>query len=260
MPPVFASELAHHTTGDQPSFAGDPTAFVEPVFPGAWVPQVYTEEEAGAFLEHVQAYEADPADLVEPVFFDGWWRDGGIPFSGGLGDANIPTQSHMIAEEDFSAPEFSTFGWERPSEHHPVAGIPPLHFAPHTIAEEDVPAAPAFSTFGWERPSEFQLSKSLQNRVHEHAETDYEAIISTPDLVNFVGWNPHYLIPRVPDPVYYTLQDWVFVADPDSLLALGKVNLSLRDRSLSWTLDARDTALGLRERDSSWTLEPRDDA
>ncbi len=186
---------------------------MEPVFPGAWVPIPHAQERATSFTEHVQSFEGEPSDLVEAPFDTfGWERPSDVT-------RHIVTRfiEHAPAFQtepaDFVEPVFFSGWWREQTSLQQVAGIPPLIFHPHTIADEDFVVTP-FSTFGWERPSEFQLWVNLRNVIWEDAAPDYEAIITTPDLVNFAEWNPHYLILPVPEAIYYTLVDWIYVAEP----------------------------------------------
>ncbi len=177
VPPQFVSEVGHHTIGDQPVFAGDPAGFAEPVAVvlGWDVPVVYVEEPSIPAMQ----------PPLGTIFI----------FAGG-------------------GPVPQVLGWERGTDpRQAVAGIPPLVYPPHTIAPEDFAVTP-FSIFGWERPSSDLTQEALGNRMWEDGAPNYEPIITTPDLVNFVEWNPHYFIPPVPNAVYYTLVDWLYVAEP----------------------------------------------
>ena len=201
----------------------------------------------------------DPSDWVEPVFFDGWWVEADpVRWELPLANVG-PSVFFAGDPDGFTAADFSTFGWEQPTqqpvdlgpetrftmpsvffegepsdfvepvffdawnrqpEQPRVAGIPPITEAVfHIVADEDFAAE--FSTFGWERPTELPRWELVDySQAHQWAfAPDYESIISTPDLVDFVGWNPITQQAPIPEDLRFTIPSVFYESDPDTLNA-----------------------------------------
>ena len=185
------------------TFIGDPNDFVAPEQIIGWESPTNQPLEQPIELRYIYpsiTEQIEPADFVGPFDIFGWEPPTNQPLEQ---PAEIRHHYKSVFQQieigDFIEPTFHP-AWEQPPQ-IPVLPVSQLNAYPYLFIEiEPADVVVPFDIFGWDVPTSQPLEQPAEYiyRLESVFNIDFEPIISTPDTVNFIGWNPPTNQPTYP--------------------------------------------------------------